>query len=48
MISYAGRNPTTRNYLRALYFDYPEWTPFVISLMPATWMKYRTGLEEIV
>ena len=48
MISYAGRNPTTINYLRALYFDYPEWTPFVISLMPATWMKHRTGLEEIV
>ena len=27
MISYAGRNGHTLNYLKAIYFDYPEWTP---------------------
>lgn len=48
MLSYANRNQTARNYLKALYFDHPAWTPFVISLMPATWMKYRAGLEEVV
>ena len=48
MLSSAGRNRTTRNFLKTLYFDEPEWTPFVVSLMPATWMKYREDLEEIV
>jgi hypothetical protein len=37
MISYAGRNPTTLNFLKTLYFDSPAWTPVVVSLMPATW-----------
>lgn len=48
MISYAGRNRETVNYLKAFNFDNPEWTPFVVSLMPATWMKYREELEELV
>jgi|YNPNPStandDraft_1061719.scaffolds.fasta_scaffold28041_2 hypothetical protein len=47
-ISYAGRNRQTVNYLKTIYFDYPEWTPCHVSLMPATWMKYREALEEIV
>jgi hypothetical protein len=47
-ISYAGRNRESVNFLKALYFDYPEWTPFVVSIMPATWMKYREALEEVV
>lgn len=48
MISYTGRNRETVNYLKALYFGEPEWTPFVVKLMPATWMKYREDLEELV
>ena len=48
MISYSGRNRETVNYLKTIYFDEPEWTPFVVSLMPATWMKYRGDLEELV
>lgn len=48
MISYAGRNPATVNYLKMLYFDQPAWIPSVVSLMPATWMKYRHALEEVV
>ncbi len=48
MISYKGRNRETLNFLKTLYFDTPEWTPYVVSLMPATWMKYREDLEEVV
>lgn len=48
MISYVGRNPTTLNFLKTLYLDSPAWTPVVVSLMPATWMKYREDLEALV
>ena len=48
MIAYANKNRETVNYLKAMYFDNPEWTPFQVELMPATWMKYRQDLEEIV
>jgi uroporphyrinogen decarboxylase len=48
MLSYQGRNRATVNYLKALYFDNPEWTPCRVSLMPATWIKYREDLEELV
>lgn len=48
MISYEGKNRHTVNYLKAMVFDYPEWTPCRVSLMPATWIKYREELEEVV
>jgi uroporphyrinogen decarboxylase len=48
MISYNGKNRQSVNYLKTLYFDHPEWTICNVSLMPATWMKYRRDLEEIV
>jgi len=48
MISYQNRNRSTVNFLKSIYFDYPEWTPFEVNLMPATWMKYRQDLEELV
>jgi uroporphyrinogen decarboxylase len=47
-IGYEGKNRTAVNYLKAMYFDRPEWTPFNVGIMPATWMKYREDLEEIV
>ena len=47
-MSCRGRTRETVNYLKAMYFDEPEWTPCHVSLMPATWMKYREDLEEIV
>lgn len=43
-----GRNRHTVNYLKAIYFDYPEWTPCRVGLMPATWIKYREDLESLV
>ncbi len=47
-IGYAGKNRAAVNYLKAMYFDRPDWTPFNVGIMPATWMKYREDLEEIV
>lgn len=48
MISTEGRNRETANLLRVIQFDGPDWIPCVISLMNATWIKYREDLEEIV
>ena len=36
------------NYLRAVEFRQPEWIPVTVSILPATWMKYREELEAIV
>ena len=48
MISYEGRSRHAVNLLRTIAFDRPEWTICHVSLMPATWMKYREALEELV
>ena len=48
MLSYAGRNRYTVNFLKTLYFDNPEWTICRVGLMPATWMRHREQLEEVV
>jgi hypothetical protein len=36
------------NFLKVVRFQFPEWIPAIVSLMPATWMKYREDLEQIV
>ena len=48
MISTNGKNRRAINTLKTIYLDTPEWTPCNVGLMPATWMKYREDLEEIV
>ena len=48
MISYAGKNGPTVNYLKTIYFDYPEWTPCAVSFLPAAWVKHREALEDLV
>jgi hypothetical protein len=48
VISYEGRNRRTVNYLRTLYFDRPEWVPCNVGFLPATWMKHREALEDLV
>jgi len=48
MISYTGRNRRTVNYLKTLYFDFPEWTPVNVWFLPATWMKHRERLDELL
>lgn len=34
--------------MKAMEFDYPEYIPVGVSLLPATWIKYRDALEDIV
>lgn len=48
MSRYAGYSRPTVNYLKALYFDTPEWVPCSVGFLPATWMHYREQLEDIV
>ena len=36
------------NYLRTIEFRHPELIPISMSLMPATWAKYREDLEDVV
>ncbi len=47
-ISLEGKNEQTENYLRTVQFERPERMPCNVSLMPATWQRYREDLEEIV
>ena len=47
MISYAGRNRQTVNYLKTIYFDTPEWVACSVGFLPATWMHHREGLEDL-
>ena len=47
MIDYDSKNRRAVNMLKTIYFDYPEWTPCAVGLMPATWIKYREDLEEL-
>ena len=48
MIGYEGRNRQTVNYLKTIYFDEPEWVPCSVYFLPATWIKHREGLEDLV
>lgn len=48
MLSYAGRDRRTVNYLKTMYFDHPEWTPCSMGILPSAWIKYREKLEEVV
>jgi uroporphyrinogen decarboxylase len=48
MINYKGKNKRTVNQLKVMYFDYPDWVPAGVGIMPATWMKHRDKIEEIV
>lgn len=36
------------NYLRTVEFRRPQWIPCRVSLMPATWHRYRDALEALV
>ncbi len=43
-----GKRKEVVNFLKVIDFDYPEWIPVNVSLMPATWMKHQEKLEKIV
>jgi hypothetical protein len=48
MTRYAGKDRAATNFLKAVHFDTPEWTPCSVGLLPATWIEHREGLEEVV
>jgi len=48
MISYAGKNRRAVNYLKTMYFDYPEWTICGVGFLPAVWMTHGARMEELV
>lgn len=33
---------------RAMRFEHPEYIPVAVGILPATWMRYREALDEIV
>ena len=42
------KDERTDNFLRAAEFRGPKWIPAAVSIMPATWRKYREEVERIV
>jgi len=36
------------DFVRAAEFNYPEYIPVAVSLLPATWIKYRDELDDLV
>jgi hypothetical protein len=48
MISYSGKNEGAVNYLKTIYFDYPKYVEARVGFLPATWIKHRGALEELV
>jgi uroporphyrinogen decarboxylase len=48
MINLQTKNRRTVNYLKTIYFDYPEWTHCTVDFLPAVWIKHGPELEKIV
>jgi uroporphyrinogen decarboxylase len=42
------KTSNVRNYLKAVRFEGPDWIPCTVGLLPATWIKHREKLEDIV
>ena len=40
--------PAPDDRWKAMTYDHPEYIPISVSLLPATWIKYREELEELV
>ena len=48
MKSFAAKTISSReNFLRAIEFNSPHWTPIIFELLPAVWKKYGEGLDEL-
>jgi hypothetical protein len=39
---------TADDRIKAMEFDYPEHIPVSVNFLPATWIKYRESLDEVV
>jgi hypothetical protein len=48
MNPYANKNAVTANYLKAVHFDTPDWVPCNVYFLPATWIRHRDGLEDLL
>lgn len=38
----------TRNFLKTVFFDYPDWIPVKIGFLPITWFKHGEEIEKIL
>ena len=36
------------DHIKAMEFDYPEYIPVGVGILPATWIRYREALDELV
>jgi len=41
------KNERTQNFLKATYFDHPDWIPAQITLLPSAWLKHGEALDEV-
>lgn len=48
MIDYKNKSKEDINWLKAMQFDHPWWTPASVGVLPAVWMKYREQFEQLV
>ena len=42
------RREIEKNFLKAVHFKNPEWLPCTVGFLPASWIKYREQLEDIL
>lgn len=47
MLSYENRNRSTINFLKAMHFDHPDWTPVSIWSLPATEARHGEALDNL-
>ncbi len=43
-----GRSERVTNWLKAAWFGCPDWIPYSIGLLPATWKEGREAFEDIL
>ena len=48
MIDYKNKSKEEVNWLKAMQFDRPWWTPASADVLPALWIKYREEFETLV
>ena len=42
------KEKNTANFLKAILFDYPEWIPATVGILPAVWFEYGEEIEKVV
>ena len=41
------KNDRVQNFLKAVYFDRPDWIPAQINLLPAAWLRHGDALDDV-